>query len=262
MYGHRLKLLVCFGSASLMLYAWAININVHASNNYASCHGSKAKATGVNLAPSDAQKIYAQAQSITVKIRSSEFLGSGIILNQQDCEYTVLTNAHVVEAGSSSYQIQTSDSRIWQAQLVKNQSFGKRDLALLKFRTKGVPYNIATVGSSPIVGDIVFAGGFPATEDATSAKEFNFTQGKVSIVLSKALEGGYRIGYTNNIQKGMSGGPLVNSRGEVVGVNGMQAYPLWEIPSVYADGNKVDANLHEKINRLSWAVPMSGISDI
>ncbi|MEM7553756.1 MAG: serine protease [Cyanobacteria bacterium P01_A01_bin.84] len=259
MYGQRLKLLVCFGSILLMLYGCLINRNVYARNSDGKCSGVK---TGLPSAQLNAKQIYNQTQAITVKVRSSEFLGSGIILSQDNCIYTVVTNAHTIDPLNTSYQIQTPDSRIWQAELIKNQSFGERDLALLKFRSDSIAYNVAAIGSRPIVGDKVFAGGFPATEDATDAKSFNLSRGNVSLILSKALKGGYQIGYTNDIQKGMSGGPLVNSRGEVVGVNGMQAYPLWEIPSVYADGHQVDANLHKQINRLSWAVPMSNTSGI
>ncbi|QEI44135.1 hypothetical protein BMF77_04766 [Dolichospermum sp. UHCC 0315A] len=35
-----------------------------------------------------------------------------------------------------------------------------------------------------------------------------------SIVLEKALERGYQIGYTNKLEKGMSGGPLLNENGQ------------------------------------------------
>ncbi len=44
-----------------------------------------------------------------------------------------------------------------------------------------------------------------------------------------------------------------------MGVNGMHAYPLWDAPSVFADGSKADAALHQKITRLSWAVPIETV---
>jgi hypothetical protein len=75
-------------------------------------------------------------------------------------------------------------------------------------------------------------------------------------LLAKALEGGYQVGYTNRLEKGMSGGALLNKRGEVVGVNGMHAYPLWDAPSVFVDGTQAEEKLRQQITRLSWAVLM------
>jgi hypothetical protein len=85
---------------------------------------------------------------------------------------------------------------------------------------------------------------------------FVFIGGKVSLVLSKALEAGYQVGYTNRLEKGMSGGALLNKQGEVVGVNGMHAYPLWNAPSVFVDGSQAEEKLHQEIVGLSWAIPI------
>ncbi|AFW94305.1 trypsin-like protein [Anabaena sp. 90] len=71
------------------------------------------------------------------------------------------------------------------------------------------------------------------------------------LVLEKALERGYQIGYTNKLEKGMSGGPLLNENGQLIGVNGMHAYPLWDVPSVFIDGTPADEKLHQQIVRLS-----------
>ena len=46
-----------------------------------------------------------QATDITVKILSTEFLGSGILLKKNGNIYTILTNAHVLEAGQRPYNI-------------------------------------------------------------------------------------------------------------------------------------------------------------
>ncbi|MBH8566911.1 trypsin-like peptidase domain-containing protein [Nostoc sp. CENA67] len=208
---------------------------------------------------SQSRKLYRQAQSITVKVLSTDFLGSGILLKNQGQVYTVLTNAHVLQAGEPPYRIQTEDDKIYTAHLSHSSSLGKNDLALLQFQSTGNNYTVASLSSSLAVGDEVFAAGFLATEEGTEEQGLAFTKGKVSLMLPKPLEGGYQLGYTNDIQNGMSGGPLLNYRGEVVGVNGMHAYPLWDVPSVFQDGSNADERLHQIITRLNWAVPIDKV---
>jgi S1-C subfamily serine protease len=240
----KLTLVVCVSSLTMALSASAPVVSVVTPCTSPDCNTPQSK------------QIYQQAEAITVKVVSTDFLGSGILLRKQGSVYTVLTNAHVLQAGDAPYRVQTPDGQIHAANLPKGVNFGKNDLALLQFQSSSNIYNVASLGKSPAVGDEVFAVGFPATEEGTQAKGFVLTTGKVLLVLPKPLEGGYQLGYTNNLEKGMSGGPLLNRRGEVVGVSGMQAYPLWDAPSVFQDGIEVDEPLHKTIIRLSWAVPI------
>jgi serine protease DegQ len=109
------------------------------------------------------------AKSITVKVLSKGFLGSGILIKRQDSVYTVLTNAHVLRAGDKTYQIQTPDGQRYPASVSKldqalhTASGGSNDLALLQFRSPAVTYAVASLGSASTlsVRDEVFAAGFP-----------------------------------------------------------------------------------------------------
>ena len=212
------------------------------------------------------KQLQQQAQGITVKVMSkSEVLGSGILLKKGESFYTIVTNAHVLRAGNPPYRIQTSDDHIWQAELPKGveklATTKGNDLALLQFRSTGIVYPVASFGSFPKSGDDVFASGFPSVEEGKQ-ENFAFTTGKVSLVLQKALEGGYQVGYTNDIQLGMSGGPLLNRQGKVIAVNGMHANPIWDVPSIFADGSEADSALHQKIVHLSWGVPIKTLSGV
>ncbi len=194
------------------------------------------------------------ARSITVKVFSGETWGSGILIQRQGQVYTVLTNDHVLTPGyGKPYRIQTSDGRLYSAVVSRTANFDGNDLGILQFRSANLTYAVASLGHSSTVtqGDEVFAAGFPF-----GSKEFVLTTGQISLVLNQALEGGYQIGYTNDIQKGMSGGPLLNRQGKVIGINGRHAYPLWGDGYVFKDGSVPQQPLQEQIIQLSWAVPV------
>jgi S1-C subfamily serine protease len=204
------------------------------------------------------------ARQITVEIKDSEFLGTGFLIKKQGDLYTIITNAHVVRAATPPYRIKTVDGKIYTANLVANDSFGRLDLALLQFRSPQKSYLVANLGASPQRQQEVYAAGFVLGSSELDGEntDFKFTNGKVSLILNKALEGGYQVGYTNQIEKGMSGGPLFNPQAEVVGVNGKHAYPLWDVPNRYQDGTEACQRLNQTINGFSWAIPIETVMEL
>ncbi len=201
------------------------------------------------------------ANEITIKILGKNFLGSGFIIQQEGQKYTVITNQHVLRAGEAPYTIQTPDGKTYPAKVLTNLNSAAYDLAILEFEVEAdiYTYRTATVGNSLSlqVGEPIFAAGFAAEEVKVSAATgFVFKKGRITVILDRALEEGYQIGYTNDVKKGMSGGPLLNSQGKVVGVNGKHAYPLWEAPDLYQDGSQPCPPLQELITRSSLAIPI------
>ncbi|MBC6423922.1 MAG: trypsin-like peptidase domain-containing protein [Hormoscilla sp. SP12CHS1] len=72
----------------------------------------------------------------------------------------------------------------------------------------------------------------------------------------------YQIGYSNNIKKGMSGGPILNSEGKVIGVNGIHAYPLWGDPYRYEDGTPPSEAMRAAMKHLSWGIPIQTFAQL
>lgn len=203
------------------------------------------------------KSMFQQARSITVKVLSGDNWGSGIVIQRQEQVYTVITNDHVLQSGAT-YRIQTPDGKIYSATRFLPTQFVGKDLALLQFNSTQSDYKIGVLGnSSPLKeGDKVYAAGFPSEVKKSDSAGWKFTGGRVSLIPEKSLEDGYQLGYDNPIEKGMSGGPVLNWAGEVVAVNGMHAYPLWGDPYVFQDGSKPCEPMRELMVRSSWGIPI------
>jgi S1-C subfamily serine protease len=199
-------------------------------------------------------QLHSYAKSITVKVFSGDAWGSGILIHKQGQNYTVLTNDHVLIPGQGKpYRIQTPDARIYNAVVVETAKFEGQDLALLKFFSPDNQYQVASVQKTAKLSETneVFAAGFPL-----ESRNFLFTQGQIKLLLNQPLKGGFQIGYSNDIQKGMSGGPVLNRRGQVIAINGRHSYPLWGNPYVFKNGDLPSETIRQQMTKLSWAVPI------
>jgi serine protease Do len=213
------------------------------------------------LTRSNLQVLQRHARDITVKVLSGNNWGSGILVRKQGQTYTVLTNEHVLWIGDR-FSIQTPDGKTYIAKRESSARFGKNDLGLIRFTgVANAIYPIATFSCALKLptGTPVYAAGFPLPLTASSTKGFKFTSGAISLITSKALEGGYQVGYSNNIEKGMSGGPVLNAKGEVIAVNGMHQEPLWGDPYIFQDGSKPSSTLFPVFSRSSWAIPIETV---
>jgi serine protease Do len=137
--------------------------------------------------------------------------GSGFIIR---ADGLVLTNNHVIENGSSiEAQLYTGESTT--AKVLGVDPVG--DLALLQLATDH-PLPVVPLGSSSAlkVGELVVAIGSPFGFKHTIT--FGMVSAKKRHLMRSGVVGGY-IQTDASINTGNSGGPLVNMRGEVVGVN-------------------------------------------
>lgn len=145
-------------------------------------------------------------------------IGSGIIVRRSKNIYYVLTNAHVVE-NADEIELVTHGNKEISATIVGKDK--ARDIALLSFKSTK-EFKIAKLGNSDTLlpGDFVFAIGSP------HGFEFSITFGIVSAIqrdspISTSIAGKLTeyIQTDAAVNRGNSGGPLVNIRGEVVGIN-------------------------------------------
>jgi Do/DeqQ family serine protease len=146
----------------------------------------------------------------------SQGLGSGIIVRQKDGVYYALTNNHVVDE-ANEITVAVKEGKEYTAQLVGKDE--RKDLAMVSFKTNDY-YPLAALGDSDsvTVGDWAIAIGNPLGEQFS----FSVTMGIVSAVGRTGGPGGNINDFIQTdapINQGNSGGPLINIRGEVIGIN-------------------------------------------
>ena len=146
--------------------------------------------------------------------QSSQSLGSGFVLDKQG---HIVTNFHVID-GATSIQVRFSNDDTLKATLVGGDP--STDLALLKVDASASALTpLALADSTRLeVGDAVVAIGNPFGLERT------VTAGIVSALQRNVrAPNGYSIDHVIQtdapINHGNSGGPLLNTRGEVIGIN-------------------------------------------
>ena len=151
------------------------------------------------------EKINPAIVAIDAKIPNGTSSGSGCIINSKG---EILTSSHVI-ANSDDITVTTSNGRTYKADVIKK--FGSdNDLTIIKINTEH-PLKTITIGNSSNVkvGQKVLAIGNPFGFNGT------LTQGIVSRIDTKRN----KIQTDAAINPGSSGGPLLNTSGEVIGIN-------------------------------------------
>ena len=207
----------------------------------------------------------AYADRLTVQVREQEILiGSGTLLGRSPQGVGwILTNAHVVRGSTPPLQVRLSDRSVHSATWVKSYSFGGADLAVLQVanfpEAATVPPIIAALPNPAPPEYTVFAAGWTVGNDYYPS--WQFAPGQFSYRLTQSLEGGYQFGYSNPIEKGMSGGPVLDAWGQLVGLNG-QGKALWAMDNYYEDGTLPEPWMQELIDRFSWGIPSDRFASV
>ena len=139
-------------------------------------------------------------------------LGSGVVI---DANGTILTNNHVVE-GAEKITVAMSDNKTYEAKVVGTDV--PSDLAVIKIEATNLPFLTLGNSDSVRVGDIVLAIGNPLGIGQTVT---------AGIISAKGRRTGLSDGQSFEdflqtdapINRGNSGGALVNLNGELIGIN-------------------------------------------
>ncbi|WP_441928503.1 S1C family serine protease [Paenibacillus sp. 2TAF8] len=138
--------------------------------------------------------------------------GTGVIIRSNGW---IVTNAHVVDELVDPVVV-TTDGNTYN--ITESFSDPLSDLALIKIDAKSLKPVVFAKASQAAVGETVIAIGTPISFSLRNSATVGVISG-----LNRGVEASYRLIQTDTaINPGNSGGPLVNLKGEVVGINSMK----------------------------------------
>lgn len=138
--------------------------------------------------------------------------GTGVIIRANGW---IVTNAHVVDQLVDPVVV-TTDGNTYN--ITESFSDPLSDLALIKINAKALKPAVFAKASQAVVGETVIAIGTPISFSLRNSATVGVISG-----LNRGVEASYRLIQTDTaINPGNSGGPLVNLKGEVVGINSMK----------------------------------------
>ena len=182
---------------------------------------------------------------------TTEGAGSGVIVSENDNEIFILTNYHVVE-GSSELSVKFINDKSFDAK-IKGVS-ERKDIAIVSVSKKDIDNDtlkqikIATIGDS---NELKVGNGIIAIGNALGYGQ-SVTTGVVSALNREVTTDEYTqdmIQIDAAINGGNSGGALLNSKGEVVGINSVKYSSSATSTSASIEG-------------MGFAIPISDVESI
>ncbi|MEO1374381.1 MAG: serine protease [Cyanobacteria bacterium J06635_10] len=159
------------------------------------------------------------AKEITVLI-DGQNPASGVIIARKGSIYYVLTAKHVVQV-PDEYEIVTPDKKRYRLNYNTVTKMPEVDLAVVQFNSDR-NYKIArlTDSNEATEGSPVYIAGWPNPGREIKNRIYQFTTGQISGRPKPALRDGYGLVYTNITRAGMSGGPVLDLNGRLIGIHG------------------------------------------
>ena len=147
-------------------------------------------------------------------------IGSGVVIDEGGDDGYILTNNHVIE-DASRIQVQLWDGREYEAQRLLWTS--QKDLALLKIVRKpgDKPFKPIRLAKDDdlLLGETVIAVGNPFGLGGSVSRGILSSKNRRAMPGNQTLDFSDWLQTDADINPGNSGGPLINLRGELIGIN-------------------------------------------
>ncbi len=145
--------------------------------------------------------------------------GSGVIFRKEQNTYYVLTAKHVVNKDLQCLVI-TPDKRRHRLGFNNIELIRGVDLAVVTFQSTN-NYSVGKFGklSRDSVGNTIYVAGAPEPNETQQYRNIRVNEGKIISELGQGQEG-YDLIYDSVTRPGMSGGPVLDRRGRIIGIHG------------------------------------------
>ncbi|HEU4886090.1 MAG TPA: S1C family serine protease [Longimicrobium sp.] len=206
------------------------------------------------------REIAAAAQHATVQIRALnargrvDGAGSGFFVSPDG---VIVTNFHVIE-DAHALQVETFDGEVYDSVYFVTAD-PRRDVAVLRIPVQGATNLRLSSDTAAVMGAEVYTMGNPLGQTST------FSDGLVSA--SRTVEGVSMIQISAPISSGSSGGPVMDTRGEVIGVATMvlsggqnlnYAVPVWYVLPLLETGDAPQRFARSRLPRASGGLASVG----
>jgi hypothetical protein len=190
-----------------------------------------------------------------VRIKAGDSYASGTILKRTIKGSVILAVAdHMFASDVKEVCIGFNQSSISMPGRVIYRGGSKIDIALVIARfADDLTIHIPSISEGVRLGQSIRAVGF------TDRSQLMNETGTVSLMLEKSIQGGYSIGTSADVQKGMSGGGIFDADENLAGIISTHADPLWESDIYFSDNGKVPEEITRQVSSSSMAINIKDV---
>lgn len=186
-----------------------------------------------------------------VKVSAGDSVSSGLLVNQDKNDFYFIVSDHMFTGSTENICVFLDQSIYGLKAIIHHRGGESLDLALIRIHTD----QIKRIENADVIkeaiykeGDDLYAIGY------NLVGEFLIKKGKLVYTLNKPLKGGYDVGVSANVEKGMSGGGIFDEKGKLIAITSIHADPLWDTQLYYESGEVVEEEKSALISKYSMGI--------